>query len=94
LRLWERLEEAESRIASTGRDNADRRLARLLFDLESYGNPQAPGHGVMAGTEIPVKLSQEEFASWIGASRKRLNARCGVAPAGHRLNQVPDHRRT
>jgi CRP/FNR family cyclic AMP-dependent transcriptional regulator len=72
LRLWERLEEAESRIASTGRDNADRRLARLLCDLESYGNPQAPGHGVLAGTEIPVKLSQEEFASWIGASRETV----------------------
>jgi CRP/FNR family transcriptional regulator, cyclic AMP receptor protein len=73
LGLWERLEEAEARIASAGRDSADRRLARLLCDLEGYGHPQEDGNGLMmAGTEIPIKLSQQEFATWIGASRETV----------------------
>lgn len=70
--LWEQLEETESRIASAGRDNADRRLARLLCDLEGYGHPHAAEPGLMPGTEIPIKLSQEELASWIGASRETV----------------------
>lgn len=73
LSLWERLEEAESRIASAGRDTGARRLARLLCDLEGYGHPRDPGNGLVAGTEIPIKLSQKEFASWIGASRETVD---------------------
>ncbi len=70
--LCERLEEAESRIASAGRDNAARRLARLLCDLERYGDPHLHESGEMAGTMLPVKLSQAELASWIGACRETV----------------------
>ena len=37
--LCERLADAEARIASAARDNADSRLARLLCDLERHGVP-------------------------------------------------------
>jgi CRP-like cAMP-binding protein len=61
--LCERLAEAEARIASAARYNADCRLARLLCDLERYGDPDIYGDG---GTQIPIQLSQAELASWIG----------------------------
>jgi hypothetical protein len=41
--LSERLAEAEARIISTARDNADRRLARLVCELERYGHPVSDG---------------------------------------------------
>lgn len=73
LGMWERLQEAESRIVSTGRDySANQRLARLLCDLESYGSPQPRGQGTEAGTVLPIKISQAEFASWIGTSRETV----------------------
>lgn len=68
LGLCERLEEAEARIAAAGTDSAARRLARLLCDLEGYGSP-ADRPGRVTGTELPIKLSQAGFASWIGTSR-------------------------
>ncbi len=73
--LCERLKDAEARIASTAHDNADRRLAGLLCELERHGGPDegiANGTG-RAGTRIPLQLSQAEFASWIGSSRKTVD---------------------
>lgn len=67
-----RLEEAESRIASMGHDSADRRLARLLCDLERYGRPARRGNGVI-GTTIPVSLSHAELAAWIGTCRETVD---------------------
>jgi CRP-like cAMP-binding protein len=73
LSLLERLEETESRILNTGRDySANQRLARLLCDLESHGYPHSTPAGQVTGTVIPVRLSQAEFASWIGASRETV----------------------
>jgi CRP/FNR family cyclic AMP-dependent transcriptional regulator len=68
LSLCERLEEAEARIVAAGTDSAARRLARLLCELEGYGHP-AVRPGLVAGTELPIKLSQAGFASWVGTSR-------------------------
>jgi CRP/FNR family transcriptional regulator, cyclic AMP receptor protein len=67
--LCYRLADAEARIASAARDNADCRLARLLCDLERYGDRASD----LEGTEIPLKLSQAEFASWIGSCRETVD---------------------
>jgi CRP-like cAMP-binding protein len=66
--LYERLADAESRIVSGAWENADRRLARLLCDLERYGTQQWLRSSL--GIEIPVRLTHAELASWIGASRE------------------------
>jgi CRP-like cAMP-binding protein len=56
--LCERLADAEARIASTARDNADCRLATLLCDLERYGVADCVAGGVTKpGTRIPFALS-------------------------------------
>ena len=68
--LCERLADAEARIASAARDNVDRRLARLLCDLERYG---VADHGDVPGTRIPLQLSQAELASWIGSCREMVD---------------------
>lgn len=68
--LCERLADAEARIASAARDNADCRLARLLCDLERYG---VADYGEVPGTQIPLQLSQAELASWIGSCRETVD---------------------
>ena len=68
--LCERLAEAEERIASAARDNADCRLARLLCDLERYG---IPDYNWGPGTQIPLDISQAELASWIGSCRETVD---------------------
>ena len=69
LGLYERLDEAQALIASVGRDRADRRLARLLCDLERYGRPNPTA---LRGTQLPMVLSQVELASWVRASPKTI----------------------
>ena len=69
--LSERLAEAETRIASAARDNADRRLARLLCDLGRYGEPG--GNGTEAGIQLPVRLSHTELAAWTGTCRETVD---------------------
>ena len=69
--LCERLAAAEARIASAARDNADCRLARLLCDLERHGG--VPDYDEVPGTQIPLKLSQAELASWIGSCRETVD---------------------
>lgn len=69
--LGERLAEAETRICSAGRDSADRRLARLLCDLERYGVPA--GNGPAGTTQLPVQLSHAELAAWIGSCRETVD---------------------
>lgn len=74
--LCERLADAEERVVSAARDNADRRLARLLCDLERYGQSVTlPGRSgkEATGTQIPVRLTQAELASWIGACRETVD---------------------
>lgn len=68
--LCERLADAEARIASAARDNADCRLARLLCDLERHGMPD---YNWGPGTQIPLSLSQAELASWIGSCRETVD---------------------
>jgi CRP-like cAMP-binding protein len=68
--LCERLADAEARIASAARDNADCRLARLLCDLERYG---VADYDDVPGTQIPLQLSQAELASWIGSCRETVD---------------------
>ena len=68
--LCERLTEAEDRIASAARDNADCRLARLLCDLERHGTPD---YNWGPGTQIPLSFSQAELASWIGSCRETVD---------------------
>jgi CRP/FNR family cyclic AMP-dependent transcriptional regulator len=69
--LCERLADAEARIASAARDNADRRLARLLCDLERYGTPDwAQGR---EGLAVPVPFTHAELASWVGVSRETVD---------------------
>ena len=70
--LCERLADAEARIASAARDNADCRLARLLCDLERYGVADYGGV-TKPGTRIPFPLSQAELASWIGSCRETVD---------------------
>lgn len=68
--LSDRLAEAEARLCSAARDNADRRLARLLCDLERYGEPvDAPGGGI----RLPVQLSHSDLAAWIGSCRETVD---------------------
>ena len=62
--LCERATDAEARLASAARDNADRRLARLLWELGQYGIQDG------GGRSVPVPLTQAELASWIGVSRE------------------------
>jgi len=68
--LCERLADAEARIASAARDNADCRLARLLCELERHG---VADYDDVPGTQIPLKLSQAELASWIGSCREAVD---------------------
>jgi CRP-like cAMP-binding protein len=68
--LCERLADAEERIVSAARDNADCRLARLLCDLERYG---IPDYNWGPGTQLPLSLSQAEIASWIGSCRETVD---------------------
>lgn len=69
--LCERLADAEARIADTAWDTADTRLARLLWELEHYGNIDwLLGR---EGIAIPVQLTHAELASWIGASRETVD---------------------
>jgi CRP-like cAMP-binding protein len=63
--LAERLAEAEARVAAAARDNADRRLARVLCDLQRYN---ASRGAASSGTW--ARLSQAELASWAGASHE------------------------
>lgn len=69
--ISDQLAEAEARICSAGRDNADRRLARLLCDLERYGAP--PENGSPDATQLPVRLSHQDLANWIGACRETVD---------------------
>jgi CRP/FNR family transcriptional regulator, cyclic AMP receptor protein len=69
--ICQRLSEAEDRIASASRDNADRRLARLLCELEPYGSDVLDGPE--PGTLLPIRLSQAELASWIGVCRETVD---------------------
>lgn len=73
--LCERLADAEARIASAARDNADSRLARLLCDLERHGVPDyGRGNGWRrSGTRIPLNLSHAELASWVGSCRETVD---------------------
>jgi len=68
--LCERLADAEARLASAARDNADCRLARLLCDLERHG---IPDYNWGPGTQLPLRLSQAELASWIGSCRETVD---------------------
>lgn len=72
--LCERLADAESRVASAGRDSADRRLARVLYELERYGRHATPdwAHG-REGTVVPISLTHAELASWVGVSRETVD---------------------
>jgi CRP/FNR family transcriptional regulator, cyclic AMP receptor protein len=81
--LGERLTEAEARIASAARDSADQRLARVLSELHDLGRYgiRGQGYALPRGSEIPVRLSQAELASWIGASRVTVDR------ALHRLRE-------
>jgi CRP-like cAMP-binding protein len=94
LGLAEHLEDAESRLASAGRDNADRRLARLLCDLERHSRPPEGRTG--GGTVIPLGLSRADLASWIGTSQKTVERALrrwrtrGIVSTGHRTIIVHD----
>lgn len=72
-------------------DPPDTRLARALTDLAYRSGAGAPD-----GTRIPVDLSQEELASWIGTSRatvaRMLNQmrRDGVIHTGYRNIVITD----
>jgi CRP/FNR family transcriptional regulator, cyclic AMP receptor protein len=68
--LTHRLEETERRLRLQGTASADgsQRLASLLVGLaDGYGSPGPDGSVV-----IPVPLSQQDLASWGGASRKTM----------------------
>ena len=78
LGLCERLEEAESRIASAGRDEANRRLAALLCDLERYGSPQMPTLSMSAGTRLPLSLLRLTSRPGSGRARKRWGGLFGA----------------
>jgi CRP/FNR family transcriptional regulator, cyclic AMP receptor protein len=69
--LADRLADSESRLCSAASDSADRRLARLLCDLERYGEPA--GDGTDGTTKLPVRLSHAELAAWIGSCRETVD---------------------
>jgi CRP/FNR family transcriptional regulator, cyclic AMP receptor protein len=92
--LCRRLSDAEARIASAARDNADARLARLLCDLERYGAPDPDDDRI--GTLIPLQLSQAELASWIGSCRETVDRTLanwrsrGIISTGYRTIIIRD----
>jgi CRP-like cAMP-binding protein len=66
--LWARLDDADSRITELSCERADRRLARLLWDLNRHGGViQTDG-----GKRLPLDVSQATLALWIGASRETV----------------------
>lgn len=96
--LSERLAEAEERIASAARSNADQRLARALCNLHDLGRHGIRGKefAMPRGSEIPVRLSQGELASWIGASRETIDRTLrrwrdrGIVSTGYRKIAILD----
>jgi CRP/FNR family transcriptional regulator, cyclic AMP receptor protein len=88
--LCERLADDEERIASAARDNADRRLARLLCDLERYGIP-ARTYYLEPGAQITLGLSQAELPSWIGTCRETVDR---TFTRWRRRGIISTHRRT
>ncbi len=96
--LSERVAEAEARIISAASDSADRRLARLVCELERHGRPVV-GDGIAAGTELPVSLTHAELASWIGTCRETVDKtlrrwrRRGIVTTRYRAIVVHDRER-
>ena len=66
--LIQRAVDDEARITSLACDNADRRLALLLWDLERHGGIVQPD----GGHRLPLPLSQADLAMWISASRETV----------------------
>jgi CRP-like cAMP-binding protein len=66
--LWARLDEADSKITDLSCERADRRLARLLWDLNRHGGIIQPD----GGKRLPLDVSQATLALWIGASRETV----------------------
>jgi len=65
--LWARLSGADSQTAHLS-EPTDRRLARLLWDLDRHGGfVQSDG-----GRRLPINISQNKLALWIGASRESV----------------------
>jgi CRP/FNR family cyclic AMP-dependent transcriptional regulator len=66
--LCERLRNAERKRIDFGCHNIARRLAMQLVELaEQYGQP------VERGVHITLPLTQDDLASWIGASREAVS---------------------
>jgi CRP/FNR family transcriptional regulator, cyclic AMP receptor protein len=66
--LCERLRAADRKRVEIGSYNTTRRLAQQLVELaEDYGQPA--DHGV----RISLPLTQDDLASWIGASREAVS---------------------
>lgn len=66
--LSRRLREATRRRIEYGAYDTLGRVARRLVEMAGEGTP-ARG----AGIEIPLRLSQEELAGWVGASREAVS---------------------
>jgi CRP-like cAMP-binding protein len=61
-----RMISAEARIAAAAHENADRRLAKFVCELEQYGTPWRSLK--LTGTTLPVSLTRDELAAWTGVS--------------------------
>ena len=90
--LCRRLADAEARVALAPGTAAAHRLARLLYDLERYGELDEE----KGGTRIPGDFSQAELASWIGSSLAGVDRalsnwrRRGIISTGRRTIVVHD----
>ncbi|GAA1865089.1 Crp/Fnr family transcriptional regulator [Asanoa iriomotensis] len=72
--LAERLRDADRKRIEFGAQDTTGRVAARLVELADRFGVQEPGGGV----RIALPLSQDELASWIGASREAVSKSLGV----------------
>jgi len=89
--LARRLRVATAQIrALNTQDVAGRLACQLVAYAEAYGVPAADGRGVT----IPVRLTQADLASLVGASRPQVNQALGFYKGRGLLATDPRHRTT
>jgi CRP-like cAMP-binding protein len=67
-----RLRESDRRRSAAVNESVAQRLAGQLLELAGGADPRSEPPGGTRPVDLPVPLSQEQLASWIGASREAV----------------------